>query len=332
MEQEKVSIREVARHAGVSLGTVSNVLNKPSLVSDRSRKKVERAMQQLHYIPSRAAGQLRSQKSSLVGVAVPDVGNPYWASVVRGIETVCDRNESGIIVSSIHQDPLRQSRVFMELMRQGVDGLIVAPIDTFSESLQEFRSRLGIVSIGESPLVRSIDTNSKEGMVLVTNYLLDLGHRHIAFINGRKHVSWCQARFDGIIEALRKRNLDPTNHLFEYTVDDLTTTYGREGARKIINAHPEVTAIICANDSVALGALLELKEAKLNIPQDISVVGYDDVEFAAALSPSLTTVRQQSYEIGVKAAQMLFDTEELMDLEDLPFPPQLVIRDSTRKI
>lgn len=332
METTKVSIRDVAKRAGVSLGTVSNVLNRPEQVSPRSRERVLKAMKQMNYIPSRAASQLRSQRSALVGVAVPDVGNLYWASVVRGIEHVCDEKSMGMIVSSIHQDADRQQRVFTDLMRQGVDGLIIAPVNVLSEDLLEFHSRLGIVSIGESPIVPYVACDAQEGMQRAAEHLLELGHRHIGLINGDDHVSWCAARRSGVIQAMSEQGLSISRYLHEYVVDDLTVQMGRQGTRHVLESHPEVTALVCANDTLALGALLEVKSKGIRIPNDISIVGYDDVEFSAVLSPPLTTVRQVSYELGVHAARLLFAQEQEQEHEFeqplLPMP-QLIIRDST---
>lgn len=331
MKTSKASIRDIAQQAGVSLGTVSNVLNHPERVSERNRKRVLDAMKRTRYIPSRAASQLRGRKSALVGVAVPDVGNLYWASVLRGIERVCDEAGMDMIVSSIHQDSQRQRRVFSNLMRQGVDGLIVAPVDVLSDDLLEFRSRLGIVSIGSSPKVPHVGVDAEGGMRQAAEHLLELGHRRIGMINGRGFVSWCAARRSGVVTAMESHGLESERCFHEYVVDDMTVDKGHEGARALLEGDSGITALVCANDALALGALLEAKAMGVRVPDDLSIIGYDDVEFAAALSPALTTVRQTSYELGVRAARLLL-ADELdscaADEGELP-APRLIIRESS---
>lgn len=326
METNKVGVRDVAKKAGVSLGTVSNVLNRPDQVSPKIRSKVQRTMESMNFIPSRAAGQLRSQRSKLIGAVVPDVGNLYWASVLRGIEKVCDHEGIGMIVSSIHQDRDRQRRVFNELMSQGVDGLIAAPIDVLSTDLSSFRSPLGIVSIGESPVVPHVGSNGLEGMYYAAKYLISLGHKNIGLVNGKSFVSWCSSRRKGVIKAMKECSIEPKTYLHEVTIDDLTVDEGKKAAAQLLEQERTVTALICANDMVALGALLKVKELGYRVPSDLSIVGYDDVDFASALSPGLTTVRQPSYELGVQAAHSLINgVYDEMTLTEV----KLIIRSST---
>ncbi|WEV63816.1 LacI family DNA-binding transcriptional regulator [Bifidobacterium sp. ESL0732] len=328
MKVDKVGIRDVARNAGVSLGTVSNVMNHPDQVSPQNRAKVFQTMKLLNYIPSKAAGQLRGQKSGLVGVMVPDIGNLYWASVIRGVENVCDSAGLGMIVSSSHQDNKRQIEAFDNLMSYGVDGLIVAPINIFADELQTFRSRFGIVSIGKSPVVPYVGNNGEEGMYLATKYLIGLGHRHFGFINGKVGVSWCAARRRGVLKALHEMGLSAKDSLKTATVEDLTVVEGEKGAETILRRCPGVTALICSNDMLALGAILEVKKTGRRIPEDLSIVGYDDVEFAEALNPSLTTVRQPSYELGESAARLLIG-DHAEEVRKKEWPVSLIVRNST---
>ena len=317
----KIGIRDVAKRAGVSLGTVSNVLNRPDYVSEKNLKKVRAAMDSLGFIPS-----------GLIGAIVPDVGNPYWASVLLGIEQVCDEHHMRMIVSSTRQSREKEKEALRMLMHQGVDGLIIAPINVRCEELTAFRSRLGIVSIGETPMTRYVGSNGLEGMFLATRKLLELGHRHIALINGKDFVSWCMARKVGVEKALREFGCDPSVYLHEYVVDDMTTHEGYMMANRIFSdgkaeGSENITAVICANDVLALGVMLSCKEHAVSIPEDLSVIGYDDVDFAPALSPSLTTVHQESYEIGKSAAMLLITGESAVDDRHLS-EVRLVVRQS----
>lgn len=333
-ETGKVSIREVAQKAGVSLGTVSNVLNRPDYVSDKNLQKVRAAMDALGFVPSRAAGQLRGRRSGLIGVVVPDVGNPYWASVLLGIEKVCDAHRMGMIVNSTRQNQDKERDVLQMLTGQGVDGLIIAPINVHCDELKTFSSRLGTVSIGRTPNTRYVGSNGLEGMAKATSELLRLGHRHIALINGKEFVSWCAARKKGVEKAMQEFGLDPSIYLHEYVVDDMTAQEGRAVVARLFDGERSVdgetpTAVICANDVLALGVMLACQERGIRIPQDLSLIGYDDVDFARVLSPSLTTIRQASYEIGRNSALMLVEGKEVSDRTQTELDEvELIVRQS----
>lgn len=329
---KRAGVRAVAARAQVSLGTVSNVMNNPDRVGPEVRARVEKAMTELGFVPSRAAGQLRSRRSSMIGVVVPDVGNPYWASVLRGIETVIDRHGLALVVGSTHQDPGRQRRLLRGLESQGVDGLILAPIVARPADWARFTSRrFGVVTLdwrqGQTD-VSSVTLDNVAGARLATRHLLERGHRRIAFVNGPLTVSWCAERFDGVRAGLREFGLEPADALVQCEVRDLTVDEGIAAVDALVDAGTDVTAIICANDMLALGAVRALSRRDLEIPQDFALVGYDDVDFAAALAPPLTTVRQPSFDVGVAAAELLL-TEDRVLGHHVVFEPELVVREST---
>lgn len=326
-----VGVRDVARKAGVSLGTVSNVLNNPEKVGDRTRVRVERAISDLGFVGSRAAGQLRSRKSGLVGVVVPDVGNPYWATVLRGIESVLEENDLALIVGSTRQSARRQERLLRGFARQGVDGLLVAPIDE-ERSWERFADRhLGVVALGsDSDVGAGISLDNVEGARQAVSHLLGMGHRSIGFINGLGSVPWCAERRVGVLRGIREAGLEPDDVLIDAEVPDLTSAEGLIAADGLWDsARP--TAVLCANDLLALGVLLSAQRRGLDVPGDVSLVGYDDVEFVEALRPALTTVRQPSFEVGVAAAEMLLrgSGSRRMRSERALLSPQLVMRQSS---
>lgn len=325
-------IREVAREARVSIGTVSNVLNHPDRVLKETRLRVEKAMKDLGFVRSRAAGQLRSRRSALVGVIVPDVGNPYWATVIRGIETVLDDAGLALIVGSTHQNPARQTRLLRDFESQGVDGLIVAPINGKSEWASFTNRRFGVVSLERRTRESStswVSLNNVAGARLAVTHLLERGHRRIAFVNGPLRVSWCAERHRGVREGLEGFGLDPDDALVELTVEDLTVVEGSEVAERLMLIDPKVSAVMCANDLLALGVNLGLRRSGLSIPRDIALVGYDDVDFAAALAPPLTTVRQPAFDVGRAAATLLLKGGSRSRGEHVEFMPELVVRDSS---
>lgn len=324
-------VRDVAALAGVSLGTVSNFINDPRRVGSKTQIKVRQAMDELGFVPSQAAAQLRSKKSSLVGVVVPDVGNPYWASMIRGIENVVERMDLSLIVGSSRQDYERQQRLLFGFESRGVDGLVIAPIATDPIDWNPFRSRrFGAVLIeGRNwPEMASVNVDHVEGSRQIVKHLIEQGHSSIAFINGSHTVSWCLSRYEGVVKGLVEAGLDPEESLVEYIVDDLTSKEGREATDRMLRNRTNQTALVCANDLLALGAKLALQQQAIEIPRDIALAGYDDVEFAEALTPPLTTVRQPAFTIGVAAGELLLDTSRA-DGETREFSPHLVVRAST---
>mgnify|MGYP001401800468 CR=1 FL=1 len=327
-----VGVREVAARAGVSLGTVSNVLNNPDRVGPETRERVEAAMRALGFVPSRAAGQLRSRRSELIGVVVPDVGNPFWASVLRGVETVADAADLTMVVGSTHQDPDRQRHLLRVLESQGVDGLVIAPIVDRAEDWASFGARrFGVVTLERQDPSSSgawVSLDNVMGARLAMSHLLERGHRKIALVNGPTSVSWCAERRAGVVRALADLDLDPADVLVEVEVRDLTVDEGGVAVAPLLDAR-SVTAVMCVNDMLALGALLAMQQRGLRVPDDIALMGYDDTDFAPALNPPLTTVRQPSYEMGVAAARLLLRADQREPGEHVEFEPLLVVRDST---
>jgi len=326
-----VGVRHVAEMAGVSIGTVSNVLNQPERVGAATRERVESAMASLGFVPSRAAGQLRSRRSGLIGVVVPDVGNPFWASALRGVETVADMASVSLVVGSTHQDPERQRQLLRVLESQGVDGLVIAPIDRANDWAAFERRRYGVVTV-ERPKPGSggswVSLDHVEGARLIVGHLLDLGHRRIALVNGPTRVSWCAQRRRGAVTAVIERGLDPREVILDVVVEDLTVEQGTAAVAPLLDAH-DASAIMCVNDMLALGALLAMQQRHVRVPEDVALAGYDDASFAPALNPPLTTVRQPSFAMGVAAAELLLREGGRRSGDHVEFKPELVVRAST---
>jgi len=324
-------VRHVAEMAGVSIGTVSNVLNQPERVGAATRERVESAMASLGFVPSRAAGQLRSRRSGLIGVVVPDVGNPFWASALRGVETVADTAGVSLVVGSTHQDPDRQRQLLRVLESQGVDGLVIAPIDRANDWAVFERRRYGVVTV-ERPTPGSrgswVSLDDVEGARLIVGHLLDLGHRRIALVNGPTRVSWCAQRRRGAVTAVTDRGLDPRGVILDVVVEDLTVEQGTAAVAPLLDAH-DASAVMCVNDMLALGALLAMQQRHLRVPEDVALAGYDDASFAPALNPPLTTVRQPSFAMGVAAAELLLREGGRRPGDHVEFRPELVVRAST---
>jgi LacI family transcriptional regulator len=331
-QARSVGVRDVAALARVSVGTVSNVLNNRERVGRDTRDRVESAMLSLGFVPSRAAGQLRSRRSELIGVIVPDVGNPFWASVLRGVETVADEAGLTMVVGSTHQDPNRQRHLLRVLESQGVDGLVIAPIVDLAADWAPFEDRrFGVVTLERQSIDSPgawVSLDNVEGARLAMGHLIDLGHRRIALVNGPSSVSWCAERREGAVLAISERGLDASDVLVEVVVSDLTVAEGAAAVVPLLEGRL-VSAVMCANDMLALGALLAMQERGLRVPADVALVGYDDADFAPALNPPLTTVRQPSFDMGVAAARLLLRASTRSPGEHVDFEPRLVVRGSS---
>lgn len=325
-------VRAVAKLAGVSLGTVSNVLNNPDRVRPETRRRVEAAMVELNFVGSVIARQFRRGESETVGVLVPDIGNPFWADVLRGVEDTLEASHLALLVSSTRQDPERALRAVETFERQQVDGLLLAPSSVPAERLAPFKNRpFGVVTV-DGRLARSnipsVSLDDVTGGYLVASHLLAVGHRHLVLVNGPQSVSWCRDRAKGVRKALMEHDLDSSTSLLEIGVDELTVEQGIGSVEKFLQKPTAATAIACANDLLALGVLIGLRRRGLDVPRDYALSGFDDVDFASALLPALTSVRQPAREMGTAAAELLLQPPSARS-KHVRFEPELVVREST---
>lgn len=322
----------MARRAGVSLGTVSNVLNNPNRVRPETRSRVEAAMEELNFVGSVIARQFRRGLSETVGVLVPDLGNPFWADVLRGVEDTLLANNLALFVSSSRQDPQRELEAIAAFERQQIDGLLLAPTSVSLDRLAPFQKRpLGIVTVDgrlKGSDIPSVSLDDVTGGFMVADHLLALGHRKFILVNGPNTVSWCRDRRKGVRRALRQAGLDPQAALREVSVNELTAEEGIRSSSNLLEHSQEASAIICANDLLGLGVLIGLRRRGLDVPRDFALAGFDDVDFAAALSPALTSVRQPARDMGTAAAQLLLQ-QHAGRRQHVRFQPELVVREST---
>jgi LacI family transcriptional regulator len=331
----RASLPMVAERAGVSLGTASNVLNRPHLVSEATRERVLRAMEDLDYVPNVGARQLRQGRSHLIGVLVLDISNPFWGEVVRGAEAAAVESGHVIIVCNAGESTLKEDFALRALTEHRVDGLLIAPVAEDEDRLERLqRSGMQVVLLdypSTRPTLRSVAVNDIQGGRLAAGHLLDLGHTRVAFV-GSTTIHWGADRHTGVAAAFEDAGLDPDEHVVEVLTSALTSAEGDRAADEIARMDPMPTAVVCVNDVLALGVLRGLHRNGLRVPQDISLVGYDDVPFAAVLSPPLTTIQQLPYRLGETAAQLMLDAitgqTPPMDRHVL-FEPKLIVRDST---
>ncbi|GAA2207326.1 LacI family DNA-binding transcriptional regulator [Nonomuraea monospora] len=335
-ERRRLSMVDVAAHAGVSVGTVSNALNRPELVAERTLRRVRASIKTLGFVPSAPARQLRGGTARSVGVMVRDIGNPFFSEVLPGIETRLSQEHLLLMLCS-SSDSLEKEAYYLQVLEQHrVPGILITPAGPDISHLVELRGRgVGVVLLdrpGADSQLCAVAVDNVRGGELAGGHLLSLGHRRIAFLNGPSIVRQCADRREGLHKAVRAAGLDPDEVITEITLPALTPHEGEAALQRLSLGRKGPTALFCVNDTVALGALRGLESRGIGVPRDMAVMGYDDVEFAALLSPSLTSIRQPKQQLGQAAAELLL-TDSRGDAnhwhQEIVFQPSLMVRAST---
>jgi LacI family transcriptional regulator len=330
-----VGIKDVARAAGVSPGTVSNVLNHPERVTEARRVRVERAIQELGFVRHESARHLRSGTSRTLGLLLLDAWNPFFTDLARGVEDWTFDRGWPVLISNSARSTERETAYLRLFSERRVAGLIVVPNEAFTEQLGELRRR-GIPYVvvdraesGEEGM--SVALDDVKGGSLAVSHLLEIGHRNIAFVGDPHAVTQVRDRLLGATKAIA--DFGAAAQLSVLEPSGLTVEAGRELGNHLAGRAPSdrPSAVFAASDLVAIGMLQSLTDNGVRVPGEIALVGYDDIEFARQVSVPLTTVRQPAYEMGRTAAEMI--TGELLGLppggRHVVFEPELVIREST---
>ncbi len=313
---KSASIRDVAAAARVSVGTVSNVLNRAHVVSPETRKRVEEASRELGFVRSEAARQLRAGRSRSVGLLVLDVTNPFFTSLARGVEDHLAGASLSMILGDSNDDEDRQARYLTLLAEQRVRGVLVVPVGRPSPVLATLRQRdIPVILLDtKAPDMGtcSVSVNNVGGGRAAVAHLIAQGHRRIAFVGSQGRERQVADRARGARAAMKAAGLKPDD-LRRVRVETLSFDGGRAAARELLDvpARRRPTAAFCANDLLALGMLQELTQRGVGVPDDMALVGYDDIVFAEAAAVPLTSVRQPCPELARTAAQLLLD--ELSD-------------------
>ena len=326
--------RDVAKAAGVSQATVSNVLNRPHLVSDTTLEKVRDTMKSMGFVVNDSARTLRAGRSRTLGVIILDLANPFWGEVMRGIEAAATPHDYSVLFGSSDEQPGKEEHFLRLFHQHRVHAVLVSALEDDSDALQALRERgTKIVLVDRRSADgqdSSVSSDDIVGARQALGHLLDMGHRRIAFINGPHEVPWCADRYRGAaLEDRRSRTRLVDDVLTELTIPSMTAQAAEEIVDELLGI-PDVTAAFCANDLVALGVLRQLSLRGVSVPGDLSLVGYDDSYFASLLSPALTTVRQEPFLMGKYAAQIAIGTQADDSPEARVLQPSLVQRQSVQ--
>jgi LacI family transcriptional regulator len=329
------SIKDVANQAGVAVGTVSNVLNYPDRVSQRTKERVLQAIDELGFVRNDAARQLRAGHSRTIGLIVLDVGNPFFTSVVRAAEDAAALQGSAVLLGDSGHDASRESNYIDLFQEQRVQGLLISPVGDVTSRIDQLRER-GVPTVlvdrlADENKYSSVSVDDDAGGYLAARHLLDIGRRRLAFVGGPASIRQIADRLQGAERAVKEEH-DATLEVLDS--DGQTVLAGRSVGNMLVERGrgglPD--GIFCANDLLALGVMQSLAMThRLRIPEDIALIGYDDIDFAVSAVVPLSSIRQPTEALGRTAIELLVEEVE----SDSPkhraviFTPELVVRQST---
>jgi LacI family transcriptional regulator len=333
-DHRSAGVKDVAARAGVSLGTVSNVLNRPERVSPGTRRRVEQAMVELGFVRNEAARHLRSGRSRTLAYVMLDAANPFFTDVAAGIEETAEASSFSLYMCNSGNRSDREAGYLAHLVEQRVQGILVTPIDPEAEHLAAVaRQGTPVVIVDRTTrndALCSVAVDDVLGGTLAVEHLLDRGHERLAYVGGPESIGQVRDRLQGAREAAMVADVpEPTVMATAAT----TVREGRLAGERLLGLSrgKRPTAAFCANDLLALGLLQHVVGRGLRVPADLAIVGYDDIYFAGAAAVPLTSVRQPRHELGRRAAELVLDEAENGEHQhqQIELLPELVARTST---
>ncbi len=335
--KKKVTIRDVAKDAGVSLRTVTNVINKWPYVTDQTREKVQRSIDALGYRPSRLASSLVTGRTNTIGVMIPDITNPFFGQVVRGCEDVLYAADYSIFLCNTSEDPKKQSSYLDILVDRGVDGLLIfGARSSQDEHAGVVHDEIPVV-VEDSPVQNQnttmIEIDNIGGAQMAVAHLIAHGHTRIAHLGGPIQRQAADHRLLGYRQAIESAGIPYDKSLVMRCSPSIRG--GLQSALELLPAK-KPSALFCYNDLMAIGAMVACRQLGLKIPKDLAIIGFDDIAIASLIEPALTTVRVRQYEMGRLASDLLL--ERLSGKENVQnqvkFPVELIVRNScgTRRL
>lgn len=329
------SLQEVARRANVSIATVSRVLNKSDKVVPETRAIVEKALRTLGYRPNRVARRLRMNngRAHLVGLIIPDIQNPFYAEIARGVEDAASAADYALLLCN-SDERLDKERFYLDvLLSESVDGIVLPPFAENDAAVIELvKTGLPIVCVDRSlAKVQTdlVEVDNHRGAFDAVSHLLDRGHKHIGLIEGRADVSTSRERRRGYLDALTARGVAIRKEFMR--AGDFKQESGRVLANELLGLRKPPTALFVCNSLMTVGALAAIHQCRRRVPEDVAIVGFDDLPWAEALDPPPTLVRQPAYEVGKQAMELLLKriVEPTRPTVTVRLLPELIVRRST---
>jgi LacI family transcriptional regulator len=326
------NIQDVAKHAGVSISTVSRVLNNRGRVNAEVVANVQAAIQILHYTPNRAARSLRTQQSRIIGLLISDIQNPFFTTLIRGIEDVAQRNGYSLILCNSDENERKERQYIEILCAEHVAGAIIVPTHENQRSIQIFNDQhIPVVAVDRK--VQNVDTvvvDNKRGAYEAISHLITNNYRRIGIITGPRNTTTGRERLEGYYQALQEAGIEVDPAIVRS--GSFKTDSGRVLASELLDIRPSIDAIFVTNNLMTLGTLETLHSRNLQTPNDVGIIGFDEMPWANIGSISLTTVTQPVYEIGSTAAMRLFQRLQNPDIftnQEIVLAPTLSIRSSS---
>lgn len=327
------TIHDVAREAGVSISTVSRVIQGASNVLPETRERVEEVIRRLNYHPNRLAQQFRVQQTRSILVIVPSIGNTFYAEILSGIESVASKRGYTILLVDSHANADIEAHCYDMLAQKLVDGIITFSTGIAKDRLKQLAKEYPIViscRYFADNEIANVTIDNIKAIKAMTSYILNLGHKRIGYLSGPQDILLYQDRKNGFVEAMQERGLKVAPEQIVHC--DASIQGGYEAVSSLMNnSGLPFSALVSSGDTMAIGAIRALNDHGLKVPEDVAVAGFDDIELSSLFSPSLTTVRQPKQLIGARSMEKLLDLiagKELMNRRDV-VNYELVIRESS---
>ena len=329
----RITMHQIAKMAGVSLGTVSHVINQTAPVRELLRQRVTQAVEKLGYQPNQLSRGLRLNRTNMIGMIIPDITNPFFPGVVRGVEDVAYKSSFRLVLCNTDNDPAKEATYLSDLKSFLPAGLLVIP--SVDSSLSSEQSGPPVVCVDRRPRGWKGDivtVANEDGGYKAARYLIEMGHRQIAVISGPSHLTNAGDRLRGFMKALAEAKVPIAPEYIQEALFDRTSGYS--SALRLLHLLPCPTAIFAANDLMAMGALSAVRESRLACPADVSLISFDGLDLTELTDPALTAVYQPGYQLGYTAARLLLD--RINGLKDRPqeivLQTELRIRNSVARI
>lgn len=334
-----VTVKDIAKKAGVSHSTVSRALHSHPLISDETRERIQQIAVDMGYLPSAAARTLKTNRSHVLGVVLTSIDDPFFSEILEGMEEVIQSSGYSLFIAAAHRDPRREREIVEAMVEHRADGVIICST-SFSEewSRQFLQSGVPIVVVNNQAVEDfrySIYHDDIDGMRQVTRHLIELGHEKIAYMGNSASGRTTMDRLTGFREEMKSAGLSiPAKYMYEASGGG--TKDGESAAKYFINLAERPTALVCYNDLMAIGVMKALRQAGVCIPRDISITGFDNIIFSAYTNPPLTTLDQPKRFIGAEAARLLLElldtplSEQSQNHQNVrSLQGQLLVREST---
>lgn len=332
---DNVTIQDIAEEVGYSANTVSRALNDKAEIREDTKEKILETAEEMGYRPSRVAQRMRAEETGILGVVVANNANPFFSTVVKGIERAASNRGYNIILKDSDEDPDKEKEAIEIMLAEQVDGLLVSPVNSQESNIPEVAEGLPFVAFARH--FKSLNTDfvlidDLKGGYLATNHLIESGYRDVALLNGPMNELSAQERLEGYKKALKEAGREPNSNLIYDGI--LTMEQGYEVGKTILNSSHSPDAVHTFSDFVALGFMKAVKEKSLRVPEDIGIVGFDDIAFCSYSRVPLSTIRVPIKRIGQEAVKILLDRiqsegEGKQEVSQIRLEPELIVRKSS---